>query len=86
MFFTFLPSQPVFLRVWPSQPDFAGFRVLTPILHVFCVLTRKIGRFYELKRIFNNHVWTDSGFKKIRIKIDPTWFNQKPGLTRSIRD
>jgi hypothetical protein len=43
------------MRVWPSQPDFAGFRVLTPILHVFCVLTRKIGWFYELKRIFNNH-------------------------------
>jgi hypothetical protein len=52
MFFT---SQPVFMRVWPSQPDFVGFQVLTPILHVFCVLTRKIGRFYELERIFNNH-------------------------------
>ena len=54
-FFMFFTSQPVFMRVWPSQLDFAGFRVLTPILHVFCVLTRKIGRFYELKRIFNNH-------------------------------
>jgi hypothetical protein len=43
------------MRVWPSQPDFIDFRFLTPILHVFCVLTRKIGRFYELKRIFNNH-------------------------------
>ena len=52
MFFT---SQPVFLRVWPSQPDFADFRVLTPTLHIFCILTRKIGRFYELKHIFNNH-------------------------------
>jgi hypothetical protein len=48
-------SQPVFMRVWSSQPDFAGFRVLTPILYVFCVLTRKIGWFYELKHIFNNH-------------------------------
>jgi len=36
--------------------DFTDFRVLTPSLHVLWVLTRKIVQFYELKRIFNNHV------------------------------
>jgi len=55
MFFTFFMSQPVFMRVWSCQPNFAGFWVSTLILHVFCVLTRKIGQFYKLKRIFNNH-------------------------------
>jgi len=40
---------------YASLTDFTDFRVLTSILHVLCVLTHKIGRFYELKRIFNNH-------------------------------
>ena len=56
-FLTFFPSWPVFKIVLPGLTDFTGFRVLTPILHVLCVLTCKIERFYELKRIFNNHGW-----------------------------
>jgi hypothetical protein len=54
--FTFFMRRPVFIRVWPN---FTGFRVWTSILHVFCVLTRKIERFYELIRIFNNHEKND---------------------------
>jgi hypothetical protein len=40
--------------------DFTGFQVLTLILHVLCVLTRKIGQFYESKHIFNNHALNTS--------------------------
>ena len=30
------------MRVWPGLTDFTDFRVLNPILHVLCFLTRKI--------------------------------------------
>jgi len=36
------------------QPDFINFRVFKTILHIKHILTRKIVRFYELNRDFNN--------------------------------
>ena len=36
------------------QPDFINFRVFKAIRHVKYILTRKIVRFYELNRDFNN--------------------------------
>ena len=43
-------------RVWLSLTEFTGFRVFNLILHVIYMLTRKIIRFYESTRDFNNLV------------------------------
>jgi hypothetical protein len=55
MFLTFLRVVTVLCDFEQVLCDFNDFRVLPPFLHVLWVLTRKIVRFYELKRIFNNH-------------------------------
>jgi len=54
-FFTFLRFSTCLCDFEQVLCDFKHFRVLPPFLHVLGALTRKIVRFYELKRIFNNH-------------------------------
>jgi len=54
-FFTFLRLSTCLCDFEQVLCDFKHFRVLPPFLHVLGALTRKIVRFYELKRIFNNH-------------------------------
>jgi hypothetical protein len=44
----------VSLPILPSLTDFTGFWVFSLILHVRYILTRKIVRFYESTRNFNN--------------------------------
>ena len=61
-FFTFLRFSTVLCDFEQVLCDFNDFRVLPPFLHVLWVLTRKIVRFYELKRIFNNHGFESCNF------------------------
>ena len=46
-----------FDQVWSSLTEFDHFRVFNSILHVICELTRKIVRFYESTRDFDNNGW-----------------------------
>jgi len=55
MFLTFLRVVTILCDFEPVLCDFNDFRVLPPFVHVLWVSTRKIIRFDELKRIFNNH-------------------------------
>jgi hypothetical protein len=54
-FFTFLRFSTCLCDFEQVLCYFKHFQVLPPFLHVLGALTRKIVRFYELKRIFNNH-------------------------------
>ena len=49
------PSLTDFNQVWLSLTEFTDFRVCYPISHYISELTRKIGRFYESTREFDNH-------------------------------
>jgi hypothetical protein len=75
--FTFFMGWPDFMRVWPGLTDFTGFRVLNPILHVLCILTRKIADFTSqnsflttmLHRPWLGNVW-ERGLTRVLKKFE----------------
>ena len=74
MFFT---SWPDFIRVWPGLIDFTGFQVLNPILHVLCILTRKIGD-YTSQNLFLTTMLHTHAFLRGAIKT------RRRGVPRNI--
>jgi len=81
-FLMFLWVVTVLCNFEPVLCDFNDFRVLPPFLHVLWVLTRKIVRFYELKRItilrvkriFNNHGFLSYNFVLWIYDLYMLWF------------
>jgi len=57
-----------FIQVWPGLTDFTGFRVLNPILHVLCLLTRKINDFTSQNSFLTTMLAILGGVKSLLLR------------------